>query len=344
MAQSVAISSVPEPSLLSPTNPISTNAQLNTKNNVNLDLRNQKFTIDRESLMELPESVLLCLFPNGFVLGQRQQGLGSNSNKFGQESGMSDEDEDDQIYYVDFDGSCLTFILNFFNEARTSYYGTNPQRPQETPSLPQQLPSPLFYKQAIIVLREELEYFAIPIPKPNDNNTSNDEHVRQIKKLCGDSLLDKKSIFTPLQRNINRDNNVAEQHLIDMLCMSGFNREDKWGYRSVEPRRCCITSLALVLLKTGITHDHPSGHHATGPISPTQMNPQVNGVQLTTAQKLLLFWRKPARKCWWDAIELSVPLKLNTVDNELAVKLWARRVWTLELSLVSHHRFLVFLS
>lgn len=226
-----------------------------------------------------------------------------------------------------FDGACLAYILKFFKSARTSYYGDSTRLQDQ--SIPQQLPSPLFYKQSIIVLREELEYFAVPPSKtaPSaDTDTKPDEDTRQLKQLCADSLLAQRSIFTPLQRNINRENNAAEQHLIDMLCMrsgifffassvrshlsedcffrngvsfgfdctSGFNRDDEWGYRSLEPRRCCITSLALVLLNTGITHDHPPGHPFTGPVSPTQMNPQVNAAQLTTAQKLLLFWRKPA--------------------------------------------------
>jgi hypothetical protein len=69
---------------------------------------------------------------------------------------------------------------------------------------------------------------------------------------------------------------------------------------------------------------------------------------MATAQKLLLFWRKPAvrylllwfylvnhvpqRKCWWDGIEIE--LKQAEEDTPRNIKLWARRVWTLELSLV----------
>jgi hypothetical protein len=40
-----------------------------------------------------------------------------------------------------------------------------------------------------------------------------------LKRECGKYLLEKKSIFTALQRNVNKENNIAEQHLIDMLCM-----------------------------------------------------------------------------------------------------------------------------
>ena len=55
-----------------------------------LDLRGTKFSVDRETIMNLPESVLLCLFPNGLVLS-RQSTIGEGIE--------SDEDED--IYAVD---------------------------------------------------------------------------------------------------------------------------------------------------------------------------------------------------------------------------------------------------
>lgn len=96
--------------------------------------------------------------------------------------------------------------------------------------------NPLFLKQAIIVLREELEYFAIPpkgkaaeafafptvgggqVPGTDEAGKPN-QALLKLKVDCGNALLDRKSIFTALQRNVNRENNVAEQHLIDMLCM-----------------------------------------------------------------------------------------------------------------------------
>jgi len=175
-------------------------------------------------------------------------------------------------------------------------------------------------------LREELDYFTIP-PKPNKKdilaNTSSSPvgntsealemtevesaiNIHELKTECGTILLDQKKIFTALQRNVNKENNVAEQHLIDMLCVSGFSRDDEWGYRNIEPHKTSIVSIALVMLKT------------TG---------QSN--QMATAQKLLLFWRKPARKCWWDGLEVSVG-----GDKVIPVRLWCRRTWTLELALV----------
>jgi hypothetical protein len=82
--------------------------------------------------------------------------------------------------------------------------------------------NPLLTKQAIIVLREELEYFAIPIKNANtppEQTVNQSQFMVDIKRKAGEYLIGKRSIFTALQRNVNKENNVAEQHLIDMLCM-----------------------------------------------------------------------------------------------------------------------------
>jgi len=57
---------------------------------LNLDLRGARFTVDRETIMNLPESVLLCLFPNGLVLSRQSVALSDGG-----------EEEDDEIYGVD---------------------------------------------------------------------------------------------------------------------------------------------------------------------------------------------------------------------------------------------------
>ncbi|KAG8788574.1 hypothetical protein FRC20_008169 [Serendipita sp. 405] len=289
-----------------------------------LDLRGQRFSVDRETIMNLPESVLLCLFPNGLVLSRNSAVLDA-----------IDGDEDEEIYGVDFDPQCFHYVLDYFKKAGEQFYGVSDQASspfnsqqqwidaQGDPLMVQQ--NPLLSKQAIIVLREELEYFAIPPPSEStttDKNGIANERLLELKRQCGQKLLEKRNIFTALQRNVNKENNMAEQHLIDMLCVSGFNRDDVWGYRAVEPNRCCLSSIALVQLKTGIIHEPPTDSSPTGVT--------VDQTQMTTAQKLLLFWRKPARKCWWDGIEVD----LGTPDAPRVVKLWARRVWTLELSLI----------
>jgi hypothetical protein len=123
-------------------------------------------------------------------------------------------------------------VLEYFKKAGEAFYGTgdgtnSPFQAQQQwvdaqgdPMLVQQ--NPLLSKQAIIVLREELEYFAIP-PASENILTEKDGVVNQalldLKRQCGLKLLEKRNIFTALQRNVNKENNMAEQHLIDMLCV-----------------------------------------------------------------------------------------------------------------------------
>ena len=75
-----------------------------------------------------------------------------------------------------------------------------------------------------------------------------------------------------------------------------------------------ICSLALAKLRTDIRGD------------------LANNNAVGMAQKLLLFWRKPARRCWWEGVDLN---EFEGVEGQ--VKVWIRRVWTLEMV-----RFLIF--
>ena len=94
---------------------------------------------------------------------------------------------------------------------------------------------------------------------------------------------------------------------------SGFNHDDIWGHRAGEPHKAVICSLALARLRTdvrGSTADVAGSNNAVG-----------------MAQKLLLFWRKPARRCWWEGVELD---NVEGFEGK-KLKVWIRRVWTLEM-------------
>jgi hypothetical protein len=244
-------------------------------NKLKLDLRGTRLDIDRDTLVSLPESLLIVMFPNGLILGKMHDDEYDDDEDEGSNDSVALED---QVNYVDFDPKCLDFVLQFYRHAQKvfaeEHSGENSTFQQGASSMPMMNANqhPLLTKQAIIVLREELEYFALP-PSAKEKGTSppTNESMRKLKLDCGKYLLERDQIFTALQRNISKENNVAEQHLIDMLCDSGFSRDDKWGYRAMEPLKTCIVSIALVMLKT------------TGPEN-----------HMATAQKLLLFWRKPA--------------------------------------------------
>jgi hypothetical protein len=270
-----------------------------------LDLRGTRVELDRDTLVSLPESLLIAMFPNGLILGGRQDdyededddqhsrdsvGGGDKSNSDSTTGGHSsqkdneddDEDDDFQITYVDFDPVCLEYVLQFYRQAQKLSNDMQQQRLtageddsttnsiHHHPAMAANSPAyyPLLDKQPIIVLREELEYFCVPSQKKLSV-----ADMATLKLQCGQYLRHQDEIFAALQKSIARENNMAEQHLIDMLCDAGFSRNDRWGHRALEPMRTCIISMGLVLLKT------------TGPDN-----------HLPTAQKLLLFWRKPAVK------------------------------------------------
>ncbi|KAG2224766.1 hypothetical protein INT45_005290 [Circinella minor] len=306
-----------------------------------LDLRGSRVDLDRDTLVNLPESLLIAMFPNGLILGgntEEEESDGRRQRRHDDDLDEDDEYEDhsrdsvggieEQVNYVDFDPHCLDYVLRFYQYAREQHEKSNTDNNTEeggdqdsSERYHQQLAAatatssvfyPLLTKQPIIVLREELEYFCVPtngsttestITSPEKNKKNGGIDMVQLKVACGHHLKQHDQIFDALQKNISRENNIAEQHLIDMLCDAGFMRDDRWGYRELEPMRTCVVSMALVLLKT------------TGPDN-----------HMATAQKLLLFWRKPARKCWWDGTT-------NEIQGQ-KVRLWARRTWTLELALV----------
>ncbi|KAI9480545.1 MAG: hypothetical protein EXX96DRAFT_184676 [Benjaminiella poitrasii] len=274
-----------------------------------LDLRGTRIELDRDILVNLPESLLIAMFPNGLILSRPQEDdeLDDEDDEGYDElsrHSVDQQQQQQQDNIVDFDPACLEYVLEFYRRAAA----IRDQHQQDAEfqrflmaasSTAAAASSPVYYtlltKQPIIVLREELEYYCLPIEKG--------QRAAHLKLPAGTYLKEHDAIFDALQKNITRENNIAEQHLIDMLCDAGFHRDDCWGYREIEPSRTTIVSMALVLLKTLGPDNH-----------------------MATAQKLFLFWRKPARKCWWDG---------DTVEIEgQTIRLWARRTWTLELALV----------
>lgn len=179
-------------------------------------------------------------------------------------------------------------------------------------------------RAGIIVLREDLDFYVIP-PKSDIQQPE----MIEVKRAASRALLKQDGIFSGLKRS--DEPGTTEAHLIEMLTAgyvlepvlygrrtranasfhSGFNHDDKWGHRAGEPGKAVVCSLALARLRSDI-RGNDMGSNAVG-----------------MAQKLLLFWRKPARRCWWEGVELD---EVEGVNGKL--KVWIRRVWTLEMSVI----------
>ncbi|XMA11290.1 hypothetical protein WAI453_004081 [Rhynchosporium graminicola] len=273
--------------------PINTLGDVGADENITMDLRGQRFTLSRDELLTLPEFVLLSLFPNGLL-----------------PDGHMNTYQEGDAFQVDYDPASLQYMLEFFrNVAQTIPSGSNSPTGPDTDAVPIEpmtgsAREMLQDRAGIIVLREDLDFYVIP-PRPDIEQLE----MIEVKRAAGKALLKQDGIFSGLRRS--DETGTTEQHLIEMLTAGGFNHDDHWGHRANEPNKAVICSLALARLRTDI-RGGDLGNNAVG-----------------MAQKLLLFWRKPARRCWWEGVDLE---GVDGVDGKL--KVWIRRVWTLEMSVI----------
>ncbi|KAF2761526.1 hypothetical protein EJ05DRAFT_496436 [Pseudovirgaria hyperparasitica] len=268
--------------------------------NITLDLRGTKFTLSRDELLTLPEFVLLSLFPNGLL----------------PDGQMNSYNHEGDVYPVDYDPNSLQYMLEFFRHVAQTIPAsppspsavTGPDHPTEAVPIEPMHGSArdmLQDRAGIIVLREDLDFYAIP-PRPDIDPTE----MIAVKRAAGRALQQQDGIFSGLRKS--EEPGTTEQHLIEMLTAGGFNHDDSWGHRAGEPNKAVICSIALARLRTDIKGNELQNSNVVG-----------------MAQKLLLFWRKPARRCWWEGVELE---NVDGVQGKL--KLWIRRVWTLEMSVI----------
>ncbi|XP_044716140.1 general stress response protein Whi2 [Hirsutella rhossiliensis] len=256
-----------------------------------MDLRGTRFVLSRDELLTLPEFVLLSLFPNGLFPEGHMNGFSEND-----------------AVQVDYDPASLQYMLDFFrNVAQSIPSEPSPATSQDGEAMPvDSLGSrdDSSKRAGIIVLREDLDFYAIP-PRADINQPD----MIKVKRAAALALQQQDGIFSGLKRS--DEPGTTEAHLIEMLTAGGFNHDDRWGHRAGEPNKAVICSLALARLRSDI-RGNDMGTSAVG-----------------MAQKLLLFWRKPARRCWWEGIELD-----NIEGVEGTLKVWIRRVWTLEMSVI----------
>ncbi|OHE94527.1 hypothetical protein CORC01_10160 [Colletotrichum orchidophilum] len=198
---------------------------------------------------------------------------------------------------VDYDPASLQYMLDFFRTVAQSIpVDASPSVSQEEDSAtgdPMGSRDDSSKRAGIIVLREDLDFYVIP-PRADIAQPE----MMEVKRAAGRALLQQTGIFSGLKRS--DEPGTTEAHLIEMLTAGAG-----------EPNKAVVCSLALARLRSDI-RGNDMGSNAVG-----------------MAQKLLLFWRKPARRCWWEGVELD-----NVEGVEGKLKVWIRRVWTLEMSVI----------
>jgi hypothetical protein len=173
---------------------------------------------------------------------------------------------EDDICHVNFDYQALAYILY---KLQCFNYEHSKERVVTYSSITL-VNDPLFFKQGMIILCEELECFIVAIAsKPTLTN---------LKKKCTQTMIKQDQIFDSFVESIalkttsgslpDALNVEAEHQLMDLLCQAGFTKQDRWGHRWMEPNKTCISSLS---------------------VAPIQYHNRV-----FVGQKLMMFWRKPA--------------------------------------------------
>ncbi|KAL6708483.1 ATP-binding cassette, regulator of translational elongation [Coniothyrium glycines] len=303
--------------------------------NITLELRGSRFTLSRDELLTLPEFVLLSLFPNG-LLPDGHMNSYHDGDVYPVDVGIPNSPStslptglvanimyhlsnpalylSDNLYHSQYDPNSLQYMLEFFRTVAQTIPTSPPSPTAASEHAAEAVPIEPMHGSArdmlqdragIIVLREDLDFYAIP---PHRDITQ--PEMIEVKRAAGEALLEQNGIFSGLRKS--EEPGTTEQHLIEMLTAGGFNHDDRWGHRAGEPNKAVICSIALARLRTDIKGNDLANSNAVG-----------------MAQKLLLFWRKPARRCWWEGVELD-----NVRGVEGKLKVWIRRVWTLEMSVI----------
>lgn len=202
-----------------------------------------RFTLSRDELLTLPEFVLLSLFPNGLLPDGHMNSFHDGdvypvdvstaprtrakadppSSYHGIQTVMTNQDVylSDIVYYTQYDPTSLQYMLEFFRHvAQTIPQPDDPsQQSSQDPLAPSTMPiepmagnarDMLQDRAGIIVLREDLDFYAIPPRKDIEQ-----AEMIDVKRAAGKALLRQDGIFSGLRKS--EEPGTTEQHLIEML-------------------------------------------------------------------------------------------------------------------------------
>jgi ATP-binding cassette, subfamily F, member 3 len=203
--------------------------------------RGTRFTLSRDELLTLPEFVLLSLFPNGLLpegqmssydgdvypvdvsppsfLTQLRPGS-SRAVKQIQHGLMNQELYlSDICYHSQYDPDSLQYMLEFFRQVAQSIPGATAEGGAADHHHAEAVPIEPMHGSArdmlqdragIIVLREDLDFYAIPPRRDIEQ-----PEMLEVKRAAGRALLRQDGIFSGLRKS--EEPGTTEQHLIEML-------------------------------------------------------------------------------------------------------------------------------
>lgn len=126
----------------------------------------------------------------------------------------------DLLYHSQYDPHSLQYMLDFFRRvAQTIPAESSPSEEQPPASAPEAIPiepmagnarDMLQDRAGIIVLREDLDFYAIPPRRDIDA-----AEMIEVKRAAGRALLKQDGIFSGLRKS--EEPGTTEQHLIEML-------------------------------------------------------------------------------------------------------------------------------
>jgi len=137
---------------------------------------------------------------------------------------MSNEDVylSDIIYYSQYDPTSLQYMLEFFRQVAQTIPQTDDaaqEQSSQDPLAPNTMPiepmagnarDMLQDRAGIIVLREDLDFYAIPPHRDIEQH-----EMIEVKRAAGRALLRQDGIFSGLRKS--EEQGTTEQHLIEML-------------------------------------------------------------------------------------------------------------------------------
>ena len=110
---------------------------------------------------------------------------------------------------LQFDPNCLQFMLDFFRSVLATTKGGSMDEDRVGDGNNANV---LQDRAGIIVLREDLDFYAIP-PRRDISR----QEMMEVKRAAGKKLLKQDGIFSGLRRTDDTGTGTTEQHLIEML-------------------------------------------------------------------------------------------------------------------------------